>query len=588
VVLATREGDLYRFDTRNFAKPVLAEKANVLPDGGTLTALSWLPAEISVVVGGSKGDVGIWFPVERKDGRTADGLAFTRAHAFPPSGSAITRIAVSQRTRMFVTGDAAGTIVLRHATTERDLLTLAPTPDSQGLAALQMAPRDDAVLAVGNNGKAALWQVSVPHPETNVASLLGRVWYEGYKEPEFTWQSTASTDTFEPKLSLIPVLFGTIKAALYSLIFATPIALMAAVYTSEFMHFRVRAVVKPTMELMASLPSVVVGFVAALVLSPIVENWVAAVIIAFAVVPLALVLAAHLWQILPTPRAMQLDGIPKLAFYFVVLAAAVWLSVSIGPAVEAAFFAGDFKAWSTGRVGDGRAFTFLILLPLAFLAVFAAQRRLLGSAYRMFLRRNIGPVGGLVDLGRWLAGTLVAALLAWIGAGVLASGGYDPRGGFVDTYVQRNALIVAFAIGFAIIPIIYTIAEDALNAVPEHLRSASLACGATKWQTAAWVILPTAMSGVFSAIMIGMGRAVGETMIVVMATGNTPVLDWNIFNGLRTLSANIAVELPEAVRDSTLYRTLFLCALALFILTFIVNTIAEMVRQRFRKRAVQL
>ena len=101
-------------------------------------------------------------------------------------------------------------------------------------------------------------------------------------------------------------------------------------------------------------------------------------------------------------------------------------------------------------------------------------------------------------------------------------------------------------------------------------------------------IVPTAMSGLFSAIMIGLGRAVGETMIVLMAGGNTPVTDWNLFNGFRTLSANIAVELPEAVRDSTHFRTLFLAALTLFLLTFVVNTAAELVRLRFRRRALQL
>ncbi len=115
--------------------------------------------------------------------------------------------------------------------------------------------------------------------------------------------------------------------------------------------------------------------------------------------------------------------------------------------------------------------------------------------------------------------------------------------------------------GFAVIPIIFTIADDALSTVPTHLRSASLGAGATEWQTAVRVVIPTAMSGLFSALMIGLGRAVGETMIVLMAGGNTPVTEWNIFNGFRTLAANIAVELPEAVRDSTHYRTLFLAAL---------------------------
>ena len=142
--------------------------------------------------------------------------------------------------------------------------------------------------------------------------------------------------------------------------------------------------------------------------------------------------------------------------------------------------------------------------------------------------------------------------------------------------------------GFAVIPIMYTIAEDALTAVPEHLRAASLACGATPWQTAISIIVPTALSGIFAAVMVGLGRAVGETMIVVMAAGNTPVIDWNIFSGLRALSANIAVELPEAVKDGSLYRMLFLAALALFVMTFVINTLAEMVRLKFRKRAAQL
>ena len=102
------------------------------------------------------------------------------------------------------------------------------------------------------------------------------------------------------------------------------------------------------------------------------------------------------------------------------------------------------------------------------------------------------------------------------------------------------------------------------------------------------VILPTAMSGLFSALMIGLGRAVGETMVVLMAAGNTPVLEWNVFNGFRTLSANIAVELPEAVRNSTHYRTLFLSALVLFVMTFVINTFAEIVRIRFRRRAREL
>jgi phosphate transport system permease protein len=191
-------------------------------------------------------------------------------------------------------------------------------------------------------------------------------------------------------------------------------------------------------------------------------------------------------------------------------------------------------------------------------------------------------------MARWIAVLVASAILAYVAGLLIDAIGGDPRGSIIDTYVQRNTLVVGFAMAFAVIPLIYTIAEDALNSVPEHLRGASLACGATPWQTAIRVILPTAASGVFAAVMIGMGRAVGETMIVVMAAGNTPVLEWNIFSGLRALSANIAVELPEAVKDSTLFRMLFLAALVLFAMTFVINTLAEIVRLRFRKRSAQL
>ena len=113
-------------------------------------------------------------------------------------------------------------------------------------------------------------------------------------------------------------------------------------------------------------------------------------------------------------------------------------------------------------------------------------------------------------------------------------------------FEQRNCVIIGIMMGFAVIPIIFTITEDALSSVPESLRSGSLALGASRWQSAWRIVLPTASAGIFSAVMIGFGRAIGETMIVTMATGNTPIMEMNIFSGMRTLSANIATELPEA------------------------------------------
>ncbi|HVR75805.1 MAG TPA: ABC transporter permease subunit, partial [Planctomycetota bacterium] len=257
--------------------------------------------------------------------------------------------------------------------------------------------------------------------------------------------------------------------------------------------------------------------------------------------------------------------------------------------LESAFFLGDFRAWlAPPRAGSGAPFwAGLFLLPSLLVTLFAYRRwvlpRLLRKPTRLPPWRE-----ALRDLVRGVPILAASIIVASAAALLLEALGVDPRDSLVGTYVQRNTLIVGFVMGFAVIPIIYTIAEDALSSVPEHLRGAALGCGATPWQAAVRVILPTAASGIFSAVMIGLGRAVGETMIVVMAAGNTPIMDVNPFNGLRALSATIAVELPEAVKDGTLYRMLFLAALTLFLITFVVNTAAELVRMRFRKKAFEL
>jgi phosphate transport system permease protein len=216
----------------------------------------------------------------------------------------------------------------------------------------------------------------------------------------------------------------------------------------------------------------------------------------------------------------------------------------------------------------------------------------IGAVVNPWLRRVTGgwtrAGAALVSLFVCVNGAALAIILALAAASVLTALGLETRGGMFGTYVQRNAMIVAVGMSFAIIPLIFTIADDALSSVPEHLRSASLGAGATPWQTAVRVIVPAAASGLFSAVMIGLGRAVGETMVVLMAAGNTPLVSWNLFNGFQTLSAAIATELPEAARGSTHYRVLFLAALVLFGMTFIVNTAAELIRQRFRRRAHEL
>jgi len=151
-------------------------------------------------------------------------------------------------------------------------------------------------------------------------------------------------------------------------------------------------------------------------------------------------------------------------------------------------------------------------------------------------------------------------------------------------YDQRNAIVVGLGLGFAVIPVIFTIAEDACSAVPRALVNASRALGATRWQTALRLVVPAASPGLFAAVMLGLGRAVGETMIVLMAAGNTPVLDVSLFNGMRTMSAAIAVEIPEAPVGGTLFRVLFLTGILLFAFTMVLTTAADLVGSYLRKR----
>jgi phosphate transport system permease protein len=267
---------------------------------------------------------------------------------------------------------------------------------------------------------------------------------------------------------------------------------------------------------------------------------------------------------------------------------------------------GDVRGWLDSRIGNdvggwgalGATPGWLFLLwPIVGIALTLLYNLSIRPRLQ-FLRTLDRTATGVVELVRFVVVVLVSVLLAWALGALLSMAGFDLRepippdsffqGGLIGQYIQRNTLIIGIIMGFAIIPIIYTVSEDALSSVPNTLRSAALGAGATPWQTAIRIVLPVAVSGIFSACMIGFGRAAGETMIVLMAGGNTATLDPSIFTGIRPLSANIATELPEAPVGSTHYRVLFLSAMLLFVLTFILNTLAEIIRQRFRKRAYQL
>jgi phosphate transport system permease protein len=599
------DGRLFRYRLDGEGAPMLAELSDVLPEPDReITALQFLLGRSTLLVGDDEGEVRGWFTVRPSEDQAEedvgqDGMRTVLAKHFGSEpGKPVRVLASASRTRTFLAGHDGGVIRMIYAVSETQIGRLHDFfADEDLLRGAVFSPKGNG-LYVMSSDRLYHWKIGEGYPEASLRSLFLPVWYEGYAEPQFMWQSSSASDESEPKLSLVPLIFGTLKATIYSMLFGAPIALLAAIFTSEFLAPRAKAKVKPVIELMASLPSVVLGFLAALVFAPVIEQAVTSILGMFMIIPAIFVLGGLIWQLLPYRLTVRL-GEMRIIFMLLLFPVAIWISLLVGPFIERWLFSGDIKMWLHGLHSDpvtGDAFggIFIAILPLTALLVTFAAPRTLDVFARRWTRSMARRPAAIWSLAKFGILSAVALLISYAAAEILSKAGVDVRkplpglGSIMDTYDQRNALVVGFVMGFAIIPIIYTIAEDALSTVPGHLRSASLGAGATQWQTAMRIVIPTAMSGLFSALMIGLGRAVGETMIVLMALGNTPVMNANLFEGARTLSANIAVELPEAVRNSAHYRTLFLSALVLFILTFIVNTLAESVRLRFRKRAYHL
>ncbi len=561
-----------------------------------------------------------------------DGQIMVRSSSLPGNGDPVTAVGVALSTRSVAVGDEAGGVRLMHITTGAQL-GATQTPRGDAVQALSVAPRGDALSAVAG-GQVLDWEIENKHPEVTASSMIFPLIYESQTRPEHIWQSSAGEGGAEPKFGIFPLVLGTLKATIYSMMFAVPLAILAAIYTSEFLPPQAKSKIKPVVEMMASLPSVVLGFLAGLVFAQFVGKRLASVGAVAFCIPIVALLSAYLWQLMPRRTQITMDtlgtssdrgdgspfmqwlgrtvrasgGVRLLALFFVIFAG-VMLARVVGPLAERMLFAGDLEAWlswspdkplSQRKYADPFGGWFIFFLPLGILVTYVIVSRLVTPFQRRYTAAWSGKSVVLFDLGKFLLSFLGLLVVTAVLAQLVSKIGGDPRGPSeslrvlgvnvapMGTYIGRNALIVGFAMGFAVIPIIYTISEDALSAVPAHLRSASLGAGATPWQTATRVIMPVATSGLFSACMIGLGRAVGETMIVLMAAGNTPVMELNIFNGFRTLSANIAVELPESAKGSTHARTLFVCALVLFMMTFVINTVAESVRIRFRRKNANL
>ena len=497
--LATKTGKLILWDFSDPDEPFLKDVRLAFGDKRALTALALVFGDESIAVGDAKGQVSVWF-LGNQSSETGE-KRLILIHELTRFKDPVKHIWPSMRNKS-VLSLAGGKMALDHVTSERELVQF---DQKENLLISAFSARGNGLLALDETGQMQLWQVTAPHPEGSWKVYFGKVWYENYQAPSYVWQSSASTNDFEPKFSLVPLIFGSIKGTLYAMGFAVPIAIFGAIYTNQFGSRRFRGIVKPAVEITAAVPSVIIGFLAALWLAPIIDHWLLAFFSFLLLLPLNLGLFLLLWSRLRINLKIRLiEQSKELYLILPILLVTVFLVAWCQPLLESWFFNGDFKQWIFDNV--------------------------------------------------------------------------------TKNYDQRNSIVISFALGFIVIPFIFTMTDDALSSVPDSLKAASVALGASRWQTTWKVLLPSASPGLFAGTILGMGRAIGETMIVLMATGNTPIIDLSAFNGMRTLSANIAVEIPEAPVGGSLYRVLFLSALILFGFTFLINSIAELFRNSLRKK----
>ncbi len=498
VIALSRNGEKTFFPL--YKSNIANHKQEVVGKNSKITQAKWLIGELSILVGTDKGEIEQWFPI-REQGREK----YQKIRTFKLSKHPITTVAGERLRKGFVATDNQGNAGVFYTSSENHLNTQKVV--DKALIQTVVSPQDDEILFLDKDFQWHHWKVDNPHPEGNFKQIWQKIHYENYTEPKYLWQSSAANQDFEPKFSLTPLLFGTIKGAFYAMLFAIPLAILGAIYTAFFMSKRMRQYVKPTVEVMEALPTVILGFLAGLWMAPFVEKNLMLLFLMLFALPLGILLFGFLSSKLPKPTSafsLQNRFITIIPLVFALTA----ICYIIADPVQNLFFDGDVRLYITQELGI--------------------------------------------------------------------------------TYNQRNALVVGFAMGFAVIPTIFSITEDAIYSVPKHLVNGSLAMGASPWQTLIGVVIPTASPAIFSAVMIGLGRAVGETMIVLMATGNTPVMELNIFEGMRTLSANIAVEMPESEVDSSHFRILFLAALVLFMFTFVFNTVAESIRLKLKKKYAEL
>ncbi|MFA8374418.1 MAG: hypothetical protein AAHT63_06630, partial [Akkermansia muciniphila] len=253
-----------------------------LGKGEKMTSVNWLFGDMSLVIGGDKGSLKIFslYPHTRPDGTSL--RLFGQTRQFSPLDGPVQHYAASGINRSFLVSTPRE-LRLCYGTTADIRWNSGPLE----FVPVQLAANTEfnSAIAIDSSGNIHFFSMEDKHPEAGSKALVGKIWYEGYDSPKWLWQSVGGTDDYESKLSQMPLVFGTLKGTLYALVFAVPVAVTAAIYTAHFMAPAVKRVVKPVMEIMASLPSVVLGFFGALYLAPRMEDKVPALLCMAILIP---------------------------------------------------------------------------------------------------------------------------------------------------------------------------------------------------------------------------------------------------------------------------------------------------------------
>ncbi len=389
-------------------------------------------------------------------------------------------------------------------TSASELLILHPSTFE--VVTKKMLPKvDKSVQTVGeflvfnDHEKLRLYQTGNLVGVTTWKSLFSPIQYIGYEEPELIWQTSTVLPGDQAKYNITPLIIGSIKASLLALVVAVPLAVGASVFTAYFASEKVRSWLKPGIEMVEAVPTVVIGFIAAIWLAPMADKNLIAILLTLVSLPIFI-----------------LAGIVTHSY------------------------------WSMKKYNFQSPRRFLFVAITLFLVLF-------------FL---------VINIAVYLQHLFIDTEKAWV-IELIAT-----------VSLSKSALVVAIALGIAITPGIYSLIDDAINEVPKGAIVASFSLGANEVQTLFRVVLIVAMPGILSAIMLGFGRAFGETMIVLMVTGNTPVASWELLDGLRSLTSNLTIELQESNRGSVHFHILFFTASLLFLFTFCVNSFAALFKSK--------